>query len=348
MSWRAWLADRELLTLLGTLLGLFLFLHFFGHVIAPVLVAIAIAYVLDAPTEALVKWRMPRWLAATLSLLVALAAALLALLAVLPLLVEQTARVVQSIPAELTRLRALFAAWQAAQGDWIRPELVERILGDLLSLMQSWGGKLVSFSIASIPDLVALAIYLVLVPVLVFFLLKDKPLLLQWLAGFLPKRRGLFVRVWRELDAQIGNYIRGKVWETLIVGVAAWGAFAWLDHPYAALLGAMTGISVWVPFVGAAVVTLPVALLSFFSWGADVQTLYAIGAYLVVQVLDGNVLVPWLFSEIVKLHPVAIVVAVLVFGALWGLVGVFVAIPMAALVHSVLSIALERRSASKV
>ncbi len=343
--WQALARDREFLALVGVLAGAFLLLHFFGHVIAPVLVALAIAYVLDGMVEALVRLRFARWLAAWCALVLALAAALLAVLAVLPLLLDQIARFVREAPQHLATLRAQLAAWQQAHAEWINPRLVENALASLFDVARDWGGKLVSFSVSSIPDLVALAIYAILVPVLVFFLLKDKPKLLAWMRQWLPAERRLFLRVWNEVDAQIGNYIRGKVWETLIVGTVAWAAFAFLHHPYALLLGALTGISVWVPFIGAAVTTLPVILLSFFSWGASEQTLSAIVAYLIVQALDGNVLVPWLFSEMVDLHPVAIVIAVLVFGALWGVVGVFVAIPMAALIESVLAIALERQGA---
>ncbi len=342
--WQALARDREFLALVGVLAGAFLLLHFLGHVIAPVLVALAVAYVLDGLVEALVRMRTPRWLAAWIALALALAAALLAVLAVLPLLLDQVARFVRETPRHLDALRAQLAAWQQAHADWINPRLVENALASAFDIARDWGAKLVSFSVSSIPEFVTLLIYAILVPVLVFFLLKDKPRLLAWMRQWMPAERRLFLRVWQEVDAQIGNYIRGKVWETLIVGFAAWGAFAWLDHPYALLLGALTGVSVWVPFIGAAVTTLPVILLSFFSWGASEQTLSAIVAYLVVQALDGNVLVPWLFSEMVDLHPVAIVIAVLVFGALWGVVGVFVAIPMAALVESVLAIALERRA----
>ncbi|RME83090.1 MAG: AI-2E family transporter, partial [Zetaproteobacteria bacterium] len=331
-----------LVALVATLVGAFILLHLFGHVIAPVLVAVAVAYVLDGVVEALVRLHLPRWFAVAMAILLAAIVALIVLLLVLPLLLDQVSQLVERAPLYLDALREAFQRAQKEHGEWVNPALVQQMAGSLLQTLQSLGGKVVSFSLASIPTLVALAIYLVLVPVLVFFLLKDKRKLIAWARRFLPADHKLFVRVWREVDVQIGNYIRGKFWETIIVGCAAWIVFAWLDHPYALMLGVLTGISVWVPFVGAAVVTLPVVLLSVASWGLAMPTLYAIAAYLVVQMLDGNVLVPWLFSEMVDLHPVAIVVAVLVFGALWGLVGVFVAIPMAALIESVLTIIWER------
>jgi putative permease len=127
-----------------------------------------------------------------------------------------------------------------------------------------------------------------------------------------------------------------------------WLVYWWMGHEYALLLGVLTGISVWVPFVGAAVVTIPVILLSHFQWGWTDTMAYSVLAYAIVQAIDANLIVPWLFSEIVNLHPIAIIVAILVFGSLWGIMGVVIAIPLAALVKSVLSIVLERRQNSGV
>lgn len=102
----------------------------------------------------------------------------------------------------------------------------------------------------------------------------------------------------------------------------------------------------WIPFIGAAVVTIPVVMMSFFQWGWSDSTLYALMAYTIIQALDANVLIPWLFSEVVDLHPIAIVVAILIFGSLWGITGVFFAIPLAALVSSVLNVAMIEQSPS--
>ena len=139
------------------------------------------------------------------------------------------------------------------------------------------------------------------------------------------------------MDQQIGNYVRGKFWEILIVGVVSIVTFALLGLKYAMLLGFLVGLSVIVPYIGAAVVTVPVALVAYFQWGWSSDFLWLMGAYTVIQALDGNVLVPLLFSEVVNLHPVAIIVAVLVFGGLWGFWGIFFAIPLATLVNAIIS-----------
>ena len=96
------------------------------------------------------------------------------------------------------------------------------------------------------------------------------------------------------------------------------------------------GLSVIIPYIGAALVTIPVVVVGYFQWGFTSEFYYLVIVYLVIQGLDGNVLVPLLFSEAVNLHPVAIILAVLFFGGIWGLWGVFFAIPLATLIKAVI------------
>jgi len=152
----------------------------------------------------------------------------------------------------------------------------------------------------------------------------------------LPKQRDLMSGVWLEVDQQIGNYVRGKVWEILIVGVATYMVFIIFGLKYALLLSALVGLSVLIPYIGATVVSLPVAAIAYFQWGVNSDFWYLMLAYFVVQALDGNVLVPLLFQKVVNLHPVAIIVSILVFGGIWGFWGVFFAIPLATLVNALL------------
>ncbi len=346
---KAWLerqlADTGMVALVVSLLVIFGLLALLGSTLAPVLVAIALAYVLDGVVSLLVRCRVPRMPGIILVGAGAIMVILFALLAVLPLLSEQVGRLVTQAPHYVAALRDFLHGLQERYAGWINPDYVQHLAALAADKLQEWGAALFSFSLASIPGLITLLVYVVLVPVLVFFLLKDKGVLLAWGRRFLPRERSLLDRVWNEVDIQIGNYIRGKFWEMVVVGLVTWLVLWWCGHQYALLLGALTGISVWVPFVGAAVVTIPVVLLSFFQWGISDATMYALIAYGVVQALDANLLVPWLFSEVVNIHPIAIIVAILVFGSLWGILGVFIAIPMAALVQSVLRIMMDRQSA---
>ncbi|MDQ6999061.1 MAG: AI-2E family transporter [Mariprofundus sp.] len=338
------LSDTELVMLLSSLLVIFVLLIFTAPVLAPVLLAIAMAYVLDGVVELFGRCKLPRMLAIGVAGGGAMLMLMFTILAVLPLLTEQVGRLVSHAPQYVQSMRDMLQQLQANHAEWINPIYIQKLIAAVAAQLQEWGGALLTISIASIPGMITLLVYAVLVPVMVFFFLKDKEVIISWGQQFLPSNRTLLQRVWSELDTQIGNYIRGKFWEALIVSVSMWRVYWWMGHEYALLLAELTGISVWIPFVGAAVVTFPVILLSFFQWGWTDTMAYAVMAYAIVQTIDANIVVPWLFSEIVNLHPVAIIVAILVFGSLWGIIGVIIAIPMAALVKSVVSIVLERRS----
>ena len=213
---------------------------------------------------------------------------------------------------------------------------VDQLLSAIGNRLQSWGGYMVSLSLSYIPGLVTLMVYAVLVPFLILFMLKDKDQIFGWLKGLLPPHQQLALYVWRDVDRQIGNFIRGKAWEIVIVGSVTFVAFRFLGFNYSALLGFITGLSVLVPYIGAAVVTIPVALLGLVQWGPNWELAYLLLTYGIIQNLDGNVLVPVIFSEVVRLHPVAIILAILIFGSIWGFWGVFFAIPLATLVHAIL------------
>ncbi len=128
-----------------------------------------------------------------------------------------------------------------------------------------------------------------------------------------------------------------KVIEILIVGASTTIAFIFLDLQYALLLGVLVGLSVLVPYVGATGVTFPVMLVALFQFGLTSEFGYVMLAYGIIQALDGNVIVPLLFSEAVNLHPVIIIIAVIFFGGLWGFWGIFFAIPLATLVKAVIN-----------
>jgi putative permease len=248
----------------------------------------------------------------------------------------QLTSLIQELPALLRKLQQSLLLLPE-RSELISEAQVREFVGVAGAEVGKFGQSVVSFSIAQIPNLFGLLLYLVLVPILVFFLLKDKDQILRWLASFLPRRRPLMVKVWNEMNDQVANYVRGKGIEIVIVGAATYISFIWLDLNYAALLALLVGLSVVIPYIGAAVVTVPVLLVAFLQWGTGTEFYTLFIVYGIIQGLDGNVLVPLLFSEVVNMHPVAIIVSVLVFGGIWGLWGVFFAIPLATLVKAIIN-----------
>ncbi len=309
-----------------------------GQMLAPVLASVIIAYLLEGVVIRLERLRVPRILGVLVVFLLFLATLLLLLFGIMPMVTQQLARVVQTLPSYMSELEAMLASLVEPYSE-IVPEVdseqqVSRLIDSLGSELVRYGSALVSVS--GVMNLLALLIFLVLMPILVFFFLKDKNLIMRWVTSYLPKERDLATSVWQEVDAQIGNYVRGKVLEILIVWIVTFIVFTLFDLEFAMLLSMLVGFSVLIPYIGAAVVTVPVALVALAQFGPSAEFAWVVVAYVIIQALDGNVLVPVLFSEAVSLHPVAIIVAVLVFGGIWGFWGVFFAIPLATLVNAVL------------
>ena len=306
-----------------------------GEMLAPLLASIVIAYLLEGLICKLERLGAPRLLVVVLVLLLFMAFLVVLFFALLPIMWQQMADLFQELPAYITRGH-LALMELPARYPFISQVQVEEIMTTVRTEVGGLGQHILSLSLSSLAGGITLLIYLVLVPVLVFFLLKDKERIIEWIKAYLPHQRTLLTEVWEELDQQLGNYVRGKFWEILIVAIASYALFAFMALKYAMLLAVLVGFSVLVPYIGAAVVTIPIAVVAYFQWGLDSQFGWLMVAYAVLQALDGNVLVPLLFSEVVNLHPVAIIVAVLFFGGIWGFWGVFFAIPLATLVSAVL------------
>jgi putative permease len=308
---------------------------YWGDILAPVLASLVIAYALEGIVKRITNLGIPRIISVVFTVFVFVTTLLIVLFGLVPVMTRQLAQFVRDFPYILDKLQQKIIALPEKYpliSDVQVNEVITRINNELVE----FGQKAVSYSLASAGNLFTMMVYLIVIPLLVFFMLKDKDKIIAWLASFLPHEHGLAYKVWKDVDIKMGNYIRGKLLEILIVGVAAYIPLGLMGLNYAATISMFIGLSVIIPYVGAIAVTIPVALIAWFQWGPEDNFLYVMIAYLVVQALDANVLVPVLFSEVVNMHPVAIIVSVLVFGGLWGVWGVFFAIPLATLVQAVI------------
>ena len=309
---------------------------FLGSMLTPVLASIVIAYLLEGAVRLMERRGAPRTSAVLLVFSTFMAFIVFLLFVVVPLLWGQAVELLRELPVYVKKGQDALLALPEHYTFISEGQILE-MMGMVSREVTTAGQRLLTLSLTSIPGLITLLVYFILVPLLVFFFLKDKRRLLDWLTAFLPRERSLAERVWGDVDQQLGNYVRGKFWEILIVGGVSFVVFSLMGLNYPILLAVLVGLSVVVPYVGAAVVTIPVALVAWFQWGWGSEFAWLMIAYLVIQALDGNVLVPLLFSEVVNLHPIAIIVAILVFGGLWGFWGIFFAIPLATLVSAILT-----------
>jgi len=336
--WQRYFSDPQAVILLVLLVVGLLIVLTMGNMLAPVFASIVIAYLLEGIVRRLIGLNLNRFIASVITFIFFLIIYLLLLFWLLPLLSTQVSQLLQQLPSMISASQQALLELPAKYPAMITEAQIRELAVIIRSEIGGTAQFLLTKSLESVPGLLAIVVYLFLVPLLVFFFLKDKDLITDWVSGFLPRQRRLATTVWTEVNSQIAKYVRGKAWEIIIVGAVSYATFSFFGLQFSLLLSVLVGLSVIIPYIGAAVVTIPVMLIAFFQWGWDPQTGWLIFSYGIIQALDGNVLVPLLFSEVVNLHPIAIIIAVLVFGGLWGFWGVFFAIPLATVVQVLLKV----------
>lgn len=330
--------DPQTAVLLAILLVGFGTIYFFSDLLMPLLISIVFAYLLEWPIRFLTQHlKLPRMLSLVLVLGGFISLSVFLFVVMLPSLWNQAVKFFKDLPSMLNLLNEWLQTLPEHYPELIDYAMLDSIMHSLKGKILGFGDSLLAFSLNSLVSLVGLGIYAFLVPLMVFFLLKDKNLFLNAFSQFLPENRHLAINVWAEMQQQIANYIRGKFLEILIVGIATYIIFLFFGLNYPLLLSVAVGLSVLVPYIGAVLVTIPVVLVALFQFGLSPDFYYILLAFVISQLLDGNVVVPFLFSEAVNLHPLTIIVAVIIFGGLWGFWGVFFAIPLATLVKAVIN-----------
>jgi len=336
-------SDPQVVILVVVLTICFTVIYTMGNHLAPVLTAIVVAYLLLGPIRALEKTGISNTFSLLIVYCLFLTLMIFVIVYVLPELTQQIKNFFnKEFPEVMGQFKVkmiTFLEELSLRFPGFSAKDVGATIDKINNSLSEFGQSVLTttFSLDTINQIVQAAVFIVLMPLLVFFFLKDKDKIIDWMKSYYPKDIELTNTVWKELDEQIANYIRGKVFEILLVWVVMYVAFLSLGMPFPLLLAAMVGFSVIIPYIGAVVVTIPVVLISYFTFGGlSADFWWVVGAYALIQTIDGVVIVPLLFSEVVKLHPIAIVVAVLVFGGIWGFWGVFFAIPLASLVQAVM------------
>lgn len=329
-------SDPNAVTLIAVITFSVILLAVFGHLLMPVFVAIVFAFLLEWPVRNACKMGVSRIVATSVVIFGFVTTMTIVFVLAIPVIWQQSLSLIKELPEMMAQVKHFINALPDYYPN-LDPAVITNLMGNVDAKALSFLEQAVETVMSSATDVVALLIYLILVPLMVFFMLKDKQSLLQGFDKVLPEKRRLIVKVGNEMNEQIINYIRGKMMEIIIIGGSSYILFALMDLRYAAVLGLLVGLSVLVPYIGAAVVTVPVVAVALFQFGLSSDFYAIVIAYGIIQALDGNLLVPILFSEAVDLNPVYIIVAVLFFGGLWGFWGVFFAIPLASLVKAVIS-----------
>ena len=313
----------------------FLVISFFGSILTPFIISMVVAYLLVGMQKKIQSYDVSAnvSLIITFSVFIITGAALLIWL--VPLLYIQLQAFILDVPNLINNFLDFVSGLPAKFPDLVSSEQISIFFQAVSEEASAIAQNIVKSSISGIQSAITFLLYIILFPILVYFFLFDRKNIIDGFIKIIPGKREMLTNIWAEMDIQLSNYVRGKTIEIFIVGIAAAIIFVSLGLKYSALLSVLVGLSVIIPFVGAFLVTIPIVIVGLLQFGLSTEFYLLIGLYLLLQALDGNLLVPIIFSETVKLHPVVIILAVFIFGSMFGFWGVFFSIPIATFIKAV-------------
>tara|TARA_B100001559_G_scaffold253762_1_gene217631 strand:- start:367 stop:1431 length:1065 start_codon:yes stop_codon:yes gene_type:complete len=328
-------SNEETIVFSLAILLFFLVISFFGSILTPFMISIVVAYLLVGMQKKIQLYDVSANVALiiTFSVFIITGAALLIWL--VPLLYIQLQAFILDVPNLINNFLDFISGLPTKFPDLVSSEQISIFFQAVSEEISAIAQNIVKSSISGIQSAITFLLYIILFPILVYFFLFDRKNIIDGFIKIIPGKREMLTKIWAEMDIQLSNYVRGKTIEIFIVGIAAAIIFASLGLKYSALLSVLVGLSVIIPYVGAFLVTIPIVIVGLLQFGLGTEFYLLIGLYLLLQAIDGNLLVPIIFSETVKLHPVVIILAVFIFGSMFGFWGVFFSIPIATFIKAV-------------
>lgn len=333
--------NKKLLTTFLIALGVALvFLYLARRVMTPFFIAFALAYLMDPLVDRMEKWKLSRTPAVIILLVLFFLVTLAGTAILVPLFRIQIEHLAANIPEYLQTLQDWWhpfienIAWlepgkiQAVAQEELKKmgELPMKILGNVTEFLWS--------SLSSLFNAILVAVNIFIIPVAMFYLLRDFDIINAKVAKMVPPRiREQFVDIFKEIDRVLSRFVRGQLMvATLMAGLYSAGLFA-CGTPMSLFIGILAGYANLVPYLGLVFGLVPAVLLTFLQFQEWAPVLGVVVVFGVVQMLEGMVITPRVVGDQVGLHPVAIMLAVLVGAELFGLLGVFLAVPVAAVIN---------------
>ena len=327
------LTVKEQTTYWGIATAIFLVtLWYLGNVILPFVLGGAIAYCLDPVADRLERLGLSRTMSVVLITLVALLIFVLMILLIIPTLIAQTGQLINTAPELFRQLQS----WLTEkfpdvmdEGSPIRRQLIA--IGDMIS---SRGGELLNGVLTSALSLINVLVLVIVVPVVTFYLLLDWDRMVAQIDALLPRDHAPTLRhLASEIDRTLASFIRGQGLVCLILGTYYAVALMLVGLNFGLVIGAVAGLVTFIPYVGALVGgSLAIGLALFQFWGDWPWIVLVYAIFQAGQFVEGNILTPKLVGSSVGLHPVWLLFALSLFGALFGFVGLLVAVPVAAMI----------------
>lgn len=330
------LRDKIIFWILG-IAAFFYFLNSISSILFPFITAVMVAYFLDPLVNKLQKFKLSRPICALIisGFFVAIIAVIC--LVILPSIYRESVNFINLVPGYfevfIKETYPSIVNFLQAKGYRINSDfagyLNEENLPKILSFFQDILKNIMKSSV-SIINIFSL---IFIIPILVFYLLKDWHLLVGNINGYLPSKYALKIRkIFGEIDKTLSGYLRGQLNVCLILGGIYAVGLGIVGLNFGILIGFFTGIMAFVPYVGMVIGVIMALIVALFQWGIDFTQLWSLAiVFLIGQIIESNFLTPKLVGKKIGLHPVWVIFAIFVFGILFGFVGVLFSVPLAAI-----------------
>ena len=321
-------------------------------ILLPFAVGSAIAYFLNPLVFRLTRLKLPRGLATLIVLLLFLLLIVLIFVLLLPIIEGQTFELVGRLPGFVTEMRAEMETLIARLQQQLSPEDMDKVraaIGERLADLASWIGTVLRNLLTGGIALANLLSLIFVTPVVAFFLLRDWPRIIARIDGWLPREHAATIRTQaRLIDQRLAGFLRGQLTICLVLAAYYAAALTLIGLDFGLVIGLLVGFLAFLPYIGAAIgfsLSMLLALTQFPDWH---HVTYTALVFFVGWFIEGNFLVPRLIGPQVHLHPVSVIFALLAFGSLFGILGVVIAVPMAAIIGVLVRFALAKYLASPV
>jgi predicted PurR-regulated permease PerM len=326
------------------------FLWLFNDILTPFILGIAIAYLLNPIAIKFSRRNIPRW--ATALIILTLFFGILALLFILvaPMAFRQAQMLVEQIPNYIQNILDYLSPYLT----WIQDRVGDDYIQQINDYLKGSAGKVVGVTGGIVGGIatggkvvVGLFTTLALTPLVAFFMMKEWPAIVRWVEGLYPRQHAALIHsLLKKIDMKVAGFIRGQISVAFILGVIYAIALTVADLDYGFLIGLGAGIFSIIPLVGSTLGLIVAAAVSWFQAGDPVYTGVIAAIFLGGQFIEGNFLSPKIVGDSVGLHPLWVMFALLAGGSLFGIVGMLIAVPMAAVVGVLGGFLIDRYKAS--
>jgi predicted PurR-regulated permease PerM len=311
----------------------------FQSVLTPFLLGALIAYLLTPLIEPLEGIGAPRWLSSLGVLVLFFLGVTIGLVVVIPMIADEINEFAQNIPHFVEQGKAMLAPYMERLAPYIERFNILKENGELETLAAQHSDKaanigklLMSSLLAGTQNIIGFVSLFFLTPIVAFYMMADWPRLTQIFKDLLPKpSKDTITDLMSKMDKSLAGFIRGQLSVCLILGVAYGIALSLMGLKFGFVIGLVSGVFSFIPFVGSAFGLIASVSVAWFQFGTLAMVGLAFAIFVVGQMIEGNILTPKLVGESIQLHPLWIIFAIMAGGSLMGFSGMLIALPVAAI-----------------